>query len=60
MDLIDHISKGGRQEDIMHAPRIRPTVPTSVLIHLWQKIKSQMRSKNLCRRGRGREFAGEA
>jgi hypothetical protein len=31
MDLIDHISKGRRQENIMHAPRIRPTAPTSVL-----------------------------
>jgi hypothetical protein len=28
-------------------------------VHLGHKIESQMRTENLCRRVRGREFAGE-
>jgi hypothetical protein len=31
MDLIDHIAKGRKQGNIVHAPRIRPTALTSVL-----------------------------
>jgi hypothetical protein len=31
MDLIDRITKGRKQGSIVHAPRIRPTAPTSVL-----------------------------
>jgi hypothetical protein len=37
MDLIDCKTKERKQGCTMHAPRIRPTASTSVLIHLWQK-----------------------
>jgi hypothetical protein len=31
MDLINRITKGREQGSVMHAPRIRPTAPASVL-----------------------------
>jgi hypothetical protein len=40
-------------------PELGP-LPPVFLIHLWQKIESQMRTKNLYKSGRGREFVGEA